>query len=411
MRNNTATVNSFLNKLAKGMLALTFAATGALASAPSANAAALDACTDPNAKTIICASLDMMTLQHGTDTAVLAAPNVKASPAWTTINFNFNSDASNAGLIANLVFFDKSGTDVQLPAASPGTSSKCDSNQAAQGRCNFTLDSNGDAVIPITFLNLSEGDSIKYQFEGQTAWRSGFRMIKFTSNWDGHLPKPTAACAPDSENACPAIELVKVAQGDFQPRFYLNGEKVNGKDVRRADSDVNTPTIKFSLDLGSTNAGLIAQVQFFDITGASLQLPTAAAVASNTCLASIASGNGCSVILDSKGSAAFDANFVGAAVGSNFKYKIVAPGFGSEYTEVKFAVVPIIYAKLSGKKVSITFKNLRAAKASISITGLKKASKTIASANQTLKFTTTKGSRKVTVTVGAIKYTVTFRVK
>ena len=411
MRLKSATTSSVLSKLAKGFLALTLVATGMLVTAPAASAAALNACTDPNAKTIICASLDMMALKHGTDTAVVAAPNVKASPAWTTINFTFNSDSSNAGLLANLVFFDKSGTDVQLPAASPGTSTKCDSNQAAQGRCNFILDSNGDAVIPITFLSLSEGDSIKYQFEGQTAWTSGFRVIKFTSNWDGHLPKPTAACAPDSVDACPAVELINLAQGDFKPSYYLNGEKVNGKDVRRANADINSPAIKFALNLGSSNAGLVTQISFFDITGASLQLPTGANQASNTCLADIARNNSCSFTLDSKGSAVFEATFVGAAIGSNFKYKIVAPGFGSEYTEVKFAVVPIVYAKLSGRKVTVTFKNLKAAKASIAITGLKKASKTITSANQTLKFTVTKGTRKVTVTVGAVKYTITFKVK
>ncbi len=164
-----------------GALAIASIAFTGLVSTTTPAAAAGHACSD--APTVICPSLDMLSLKNGSASAVVAGDNVKASPSWSTIDFNFASGSSaDAGLTAILVFFDKAGLEINLPAAAGVSSNKCEAGAAANGQCVFVLDSMGKASISIGFLGLSEGDSVKYQFLGQTAWTSGFKTIKFTAN-------------------------------------------------------------------------------------------------------------------------------------------------------------------------------------------------------------------------------------
>ena len=394
-----------------GALAIVSIAFAGLVTTTTPAAAAGHAC--PDAPTVICPSLDMLTLKSGADKAVVAGDIVKASPSWSTIDFNFSSGSSaDAGLTAILVFFDKSGLEISLPAATGVSSSKCEAGAAANGQCVFVLDSMGKAVIPISFLGLTEGDSVKYQFLGQTAWTSGFKSIKFTANWDGHLPAPKDGC-PNGTDVCPTVDKVYMSEGGMQIPVTFNKDGIGA-----ATASTRKTEIDFAYRSDASNAGLFVYIQFFDVKNATLMLTSTPNYSSLSCYAPVAGGGGCQMILDANGGATFSASFFGTSATSSFNYQVNAPSYASKMVNVKFADLPIAppvirsaKATLSKRVISVVFKNLSGETVKISITGLRSVTKKLTSNNQTLRFTVAKGTRKVTVVSGPNSYRASFKVK
>ncbi len=394
-----------------GALAIASIAFTGLISTTIPAAAAGHACSE--APTVICPSLDMLTIKSGADKAAVAGDIVKASPAWSTMDFNFSSGSSaDAGLTAILVFFDKSGLEITLPAAAGLSSSKCEAGAAANGQCVFVLDSMGKASIPITFLGLTEGDSVKYQFLGQTAWTSGFKTIKFTANWDGHLPAPVDAC-PNGSDVCPTVDKVSMSEVGMQLPVTFNKDGIGA-----ATASIRVTDIKFTYNSDASNAGLYVYVQFFDVKNATLMLASTPLHSSSACYAPVTAGQGCQMILDANGDATFTLSTFGTSATSSFNYQLNAPSYASKMVNVKFADIPIAppvirsaKATLSKRVISVTFKNLSGETVKISITGLRSVTKKLTSNNQVLKFTVAKGTRKVTVVSGPNSYRASFKVK
>jgi len=398
--------------LPKRALLLLVLAFGLGALVPPANASTTVCYADSSQ---ICADISALTFTTNGVNSPITSGQASANLAATVFTFHFASSSGLGRKWLSVHFYDISPGMHLLPTIGDETlSHACSASSTIGKSCSIQTDANGAATFDVKILTAQVGKGFSYQMIGPAGFSSGAVSVMFSVT--GANVRAAETCNADRSKVCGPITRVSFEQ-DSKPVSVIYADAGTGSAILAT----GTSELVFKYTSNADYAYKWAFMKFLNASsGVATVIDSGDPTLSTACSIQDAVGNGCTIRLDSTGSASFIVTIAGGAVGKTVKYEMAGPSFDSKTVTISFGaatvfapvVVPASVATITGTTglVKVVLTNAKAKTVKITLPGAPAATFKPVSNSETYYFPRAKASVKVIVAIGTAKTTKTVKV-
>ena len=394
--------NKFLHKLSILILAIPVALVSLSAPAE----AATGACQADSSQ--VCADISALSFTTNGTNSSISSGEATANLAATKFTFRFTASAAVASKYLTVHFYDISPGMHLLPTVGNETLSRsCAASGAIGKNCVIKTDANGGATFEVEILSAEIGKGFSYHMLGPAGFSSSSVKVMYTVN--GANVRAADVCAGDRSKVCAPITRISATIGNAKLKVVYGAGGTGAAVV-----STQATLLRFSYTSSAEYAYKWAFMKFRNASsGVVTILDSGDPSLSTACGYQDAVGNGCSIRLDSNGSATFFVTIAGGATGKTVQYLMSGPSFDSQPVTISFAAEsvtePLAVVKPSAVitgmagLIKVVVKDAKAKSVSITLPGAPAAKFKPASNLETYYFPRAKSTVKVTVTIGAWK--------